>query len=72
MSEWYEVKDADFIELSDDKKFVQILFNTTDHGNCYVEFPVEMLVKLYATYSYPCAKCEGFHSEESACPKDKA
>lgn len=48
MSEWHEVKDADDIRLSDDKKFVQILFNTNDFGNCYVEVPVEMIVKLLA------------------------
>ena len=46
MSEWFEVKDADDVELSDDGKFVYILFDTDNSGNRYVEVPVEMLVKL--------------------------
>ena len=48
MSEWYEVKDADDIEISEDGKFVDILFDTNDFGNCYVIVPVEMIVKLLA------------------------
>jgi hypothetical protein len=46
MSEWYEVKDADDMELSDDGKFVFIMFDTNGFGNRYVEVPVEMLIKL--------------------------
>ena len=46
MSEWYEVKDPDDVDLSDDKKFVHILFDTDYFGSRYVEVPVEILVKL--------------------------
>ena len=46
MSEWYEVKDPDDVNLSDDKKFVHILLDTDYFGNRYVEVPVEILVKL--------------------------
>jgi len=49
MSEWFEVKDKDNVELSDDGKFVDIMFDTNDFGNRYVEVPVGMLVKLLAT-----------------------
>ena len=53
MSEWYEVKDADNIVLSDDKFFVEILFDTNYNGNRYVEVPVDMLVKIFGV----CPNC---------------
>jgi len=46
MSEWFEVTDPDDVDLSDDKKFVHILFDTDNNGNRYVEVSVEMLVML--------------------------
>lgn len=46
MSEWYEVKDPDDVELSEDGKIVQILFDTDINGNCYVEIPVKILINL--------------------------
>ena len=46
MSEWYEVKDPDDVDLSDDGKFVHVLFDTNRNGNRYAEVPVEMLKKL--------------------------
>jgi hypothetical protein len=46
MSEWYSVTNPDDVDLSDDKKFVHILFNTNRFGNRYVEIPVELLIKL--------------------------
>lgn len=48
MSEWFEVKKADNVDLSDDGKFFHILFQTNRNGNRYVEVPVEILVKLLA------------------------
>ena len=48
MSEWFEVKDPQKVDLSDDGKFVHILFQTNRNGNRYVEVPVELLVKLLA------------------------
>ena len=41
MSEWFEIKESDDVDLSDDKKFVHILFETDRNGNRYVEVPVE-------------------------------
>ncbi len=48
MSEWFEIKDPEDVELSDDGKAVQVMFDTDNNGNRYVEIPVEMLVKLLA------------------------
>jgi len=48
MSEWYKVRNYANIELSDDKLFVEILFDTDCNGNRYLEVPVEMLVRLFS------------------------
>lgn len=47
MSIWYEVKDPENIDLSEDGKSVQILYNEDYNGNCYVEVPVELLTRLF-------------------------
>lgn len=46
MSEWFEVKDPDDVDLSDDGKSVHILFSKSHAGNRYIEVPVEILAKL--------------------------
>ncbi len=48
MSEWFEVKDPDDVDLSDDGKSVHILFSKSHAGNRYIEVPVEILAKLLA------------------------
>lgn len=46
MSEWYEVKNPEDIELSDDGKYLDVLFAVNEGGNCYVEIPIELIRKL--------------------------
>lgn len=41
MSEWIQIKDRNDVDLSDDEKFVHILFETNEFGNRYIEVPIE-------------------------------
>lgn len=40
MSEWFEIEEKDAVELSEDKKTIEILFNTSECGNQYIDVPV--------------------------------
>ena len=46
VSIWYEIKDPDDVDLSDDKRSVDVLFNHDHNGNNYVTIPVKFLFKL--------------------------
>jgi hypothetical protein len=46
MSIWYEVKNAEDVDLSLDGKDVDILFKTDNQGNHYVSVPIEIIRKL--------------------------
>ena len=37
MSEWFEIKNQEDVEISEDGKTLEILFNTNRFGNQYVE-----------------------------------
>ena len=43
MSEWIDTINADDIELSEDKKYVLIMFETNEFGNRWIEVPIEFL-----------------------------
>ena len=43
MSIWYEIKNPEDIEISEDGKTVEILIGTDYSGNIYVEIPVKIL-----------------------------
>ncbi len=45
MSEWYEIKDQDDVELSEDGKSIEILFNTNKFGNQYVDIPLNFIMR---------------------------
>ena len=45
MSEWWQVKDPDDVDVSDDGETLDVLFNTNYAGNCYVEIPIEFVKK---------------------------
>ena len=47
MSEWIEVG-PEGVELSDDKKYVHILFETNEWGNRWIEIPVDVLKRILA------------------------
>jgi hypothetical protein len=46
MSYWYEIKKQEDVELSDDKKNIEILFNSDSFGNYYVEVPIEFVLNV--------------------------
>jgi len=46
MSEWFEITDPDDVELSKDGKRIEIMFNTNEFGNQYVEVPIEFITRV--------------------------
>lgn len=46
MSNWYLVKGPKDLEISIDKKFVDVLFDNDPNGNNYVSIPIEFLEAL--------------------------
>jgi hypothetical protein len=45
MSKWKEIPDVN-VELSDDVKTVEILYETDDFGNNYIEISTEHVIKI--------------------------
>ena len=43
MSEWTEIKTREDVELSEDGKHIEVLYNTNMWGNQYIEIPVEFI-----------------------------
>ena len=43
MSEWIEIKDPEDVELSEDGKHIEVLYNYNAFGNQYIEIPVEYI-----------------------------
>jgi len=46
MSEWYKIKDQADVELSEDGKSIEIMFNTNYSGSQYIEVPVEFIKRV--------------------------
>lgn len=46
MSKWLTINDSDDVELSEDGRYVEILYATDDAGNCYIEVPVIFITRL--------------------------
>ena len=46
MSIWIEIKDKDDVELSNDGKSVEVLYQTDDTGNYYIDIPIEFIKSL--------------------------
>jgi hypothetical protein len=44
MSEWFEIKAREDVEVSDDGKTLEVLFNTNEWGNQYVAIPIEFIM----------------------------
>lgn len=59
MSEWYEIKKQDDIEISADGKTLEVLFNTNQFGNQYIEIPIKFITKILAQPSVGKHKKEG-------------
>ena len=45
MSIWHEIKDPEDVELSEDKKTLEVCYGSDNNGNLYVDIPIEF-VKL--------------------------
>ena len=46
MSEWYKIKDQADVELSEDGKSIEIMFNTNYSGSQYIEVTVEFIKRV--------------------------
>lgn len=43
MSIWYEIKDIEDVEISNDGKTLEVLYHTDNQGNWYVDIPIEFV-----------------------------
>lgn len=50
MSVWYQIKDGDDVELSEDGKTLDICFLEDHNGGNYIEIPVEFIKKAVLNY----------------------
>ena len=50
MSIWYEIKNKVDVELSDDKKSIEILYKNDNQGNYYVDVPIEFIKEILKDY----------------------
>ena len=48
MSTWYDIEDPDDIDLTDDGKFIHLLFDSDEDGNKYVSVSVELIKDILA------------------------
>lgn len=46
MSEWIDIKDNEDVELSNDGKEIEVLFETNQFGNRYINIPAEFIRKV--------------------------
>lgn len=46
MSEWYAIENQEDVEISKDGKQLEVLFNSNNFGNCYVEIPIEYITNV--------------------------
>ena len=46
MSEWITIKHAEDVELSEDGKTIDVMYNTNEWGNQYIEIPIEFIKAL--------------------------
>ena len=43
MSYWRKIYDREDVELSEDGKFIEVLYDTDKFGNKYIEIPIEFI-----------------------------
>jgi len=46
MSEWFEIKDQDDVDLSEDGKRIEILIGYNEFGNQYIEVPIKFITRV--------------------------
>lgn len=46
MSIWYEIKNIDDVEVSEDGKEIDVLYNNDLQGNYYVSIPIDFARKV--------------------------
>ena len=43
MSNWIEIKKQEDVELSGDGKTIEVLYSSDEHGNNYIDIPIEFI-----------------------------
>ena len=56
MSEWIEINDQYKVELSDDKKTIDVYFESNDSGRRYIEIPIDYVIKCLEDANIKCEK----------------
>jgi hypothetical protein len=59
MSIRYKVTKENDIEVSEDGTEIEILYDKTYHGNCYIDVPITMITKIL-----PMSECEWVGNDE--------
>jgi hypothetical protein len=72
MSEWIKLDEPEDIQISDDGKELEILFETNDFGNRYLTIPISWIdtALAYAKLNKsPESQCDGIPAEGCTCGK---
>lgn len=62
---WKKIKDQDDVELSEDGKTLEVLYDTDNQGNYYIEIPIEIIRKAMGL------KCKYIWKEGAGCKLTK-
>ena len=74
MSEWYEIKNKEDVEISKDGKSLEVLFNSNDWGNQYIIIPIEFITDVFGKCEPDCPYCDyenEFMGDEEYYKEDK-
>ena len=63
MSLWKKIKDEDDVELSEDGKTLEVLYDTDKQGNYYIEIPIEIVRKAMGL------RCKYIWTEGAGCSR---
>lgn len=45
MSFWKTIKNKEYVEVSDDGSTLDVLYDSDQHGNMYLEIPIEFVIE---------------------------
>jgi len=70
MSEWIEIKNPDDVELSEDSTTIDVLVETNEFGNRYIEIPVGFITDALAKQAKKCGhEDRSWFRKGEPCPK---
>jgi phosphoketolase len=46
MSAWIEIKNQEDVQLSEDGRTIEVLYEENEFGNCYIEIPIEIIKNI--------------------------